>query len=88
MRSLADAHLPPWPPAARHIITGISKADRDEYDETRCSPVYVVADHPALVKKHGRFPMMWDWCNDVGWEGHILAHEQDGPFCTWCGVKL
>ncbi len=88
--------LTEWPPAARHIITGISKADRDEYDEERCGPVYTVADYPQIDlsnRVHPRYSYTaswnkWTWCNEGhGPHGHINSGG-DGPICSWCGVKL
>ena len=83
MTTITEIH--PWPPAARHIITGISKADRDEYDEDRCSPVFRIGGE-------------WAWCNEgYGPEGHIQSGNSisesgpivsSGPFCAWCGNRL
>ena len=75
MTTITEIH--PWPPAARHIITGISKADRDSYDEDRCSPVY-------------RIEGEWQWCNaGFGPEGHIrYTYDNRAPFCAWCGNRV
>jgi hypothetical protein len=68
--------LPVWPPAARHIITGISKADREAYDEDRCGPVYWIDDR-------------WEWCNGgSGWAGHLDSGSSRGPMCGWCGMNV
>ena len=73
--------IPPWPPAARHIITGISKADREMYDEDRCGPVYHESYSPLLT-------LEWNWCNKgFGLEGH-LPNTEGAPFCTWCGREI
>lgn len=83
--SMTVTNLPPWPPASRHIITGISKADRDEYDEERCGPVYVTADYPQIDTSWWN---KWTWCNKGhGSHGHINSGG-DGPICSWCGVEL
>ncbi len=51
--------LPEWPPAARHIITGLSKWERDESDKYRCGPVYLIDGE-------------WSWCNGGSGDlGHI-----------------
>ena len=78
--------LPPWPPAARHIITGISKADREMYDEDRYGPVYHESESPLLT-------LEWNWCNKgFGLEGHLPNSIQvyaGGPgFCAWCGKEI
>ena len=83
--------LPPWPSAARHIITGISKADREMYDEDRCGPVYHESYSPLLT-------LEWNWCNKgFGTEGHlpnppVITRSGGGtevsPFCMWCGGEM
>lgn len=73
--------LPSWPPAARHIITGIRKTDRDEYDKWRCGPVYHESESPLLT-------LEWNWCNkDNGFHGH-LPNPEGAPFCAWCGREM
>ena len=65
-----------WPPAARHIITGIPKADREAYDEYRCGPVYYIDGE-------------WSWCNKgSGRHGHIDGGGSDAPLCGYCGMDM
>ena len=74
--------IPEWPPAARHIITGISKADRDAYDKWRCGPV---------IKMETRGIVDWNWCNDdSGWAGHCYDGEVTDYMrhCPICGVEV
>jgi len=74
MTTITEIH--PWPPAC----IGISKADRDDYDQSRCSPVYFLEGE-------------WQWCNaGNGSHGHIrytrggrAVYDNRAPFCAWCG---
>ena len=68
--------LPEWPPAARHIITGLSKWERDESDKYRCSPVYLIDGE-------------WSWCNGGSGDlGHIDGGGGSGPLCSYCGMNM
>ena len=68
--------LPEWPPAARHIITGLSKWERDESDKYRCGPVYLIDGE-------------WSWCNGGSGDlGHIDGGGGSGPLCSYCGMNM
>ena len=68
--------LPEWPPAARHIITGLSKWERDESDKYRCGPVYMIDGE-------------WAWCNGGSGDlGHIDGGGGSGPLCSYCGMNM
>ncbi len=68
--------LPEWPPAARHIITGLSKWERDESDKYRCGPVYLIDGE-------------WSWCNGGSGDlGHIDGGGGNGPLCSYCGMNM
>ena len=69
-------NLPEWPPAARHIITGIPKETRKVSDEYRCGPVYKIDGE-------------WSWCNGgSGRHGHIDGGGSDAPLCGYCGMNM
>jgi len=75
---MSDKVLPDWPSSLRHIITGYSKAQRDDYDEDRCGPVLMIDGE-------------WTWCNEGdGLLGHInglLAIATDWICCPYCGMR-
>ena len=85
IRNMNGQEIPEWPPAARHIITGISKADREEFDQWRCGPA-IKDEEDSSGSLAG-----WIWCNyGSGWAGHCYNGEVTPNMicCPICGVEV